>query len=811
MDPECEARSRIRGRSQVKFPKFYRSDIFYYRTYLVTLAPLLVGIGVFGLYLWLGAGQPWLALVGLLILAAGLILTLILAADRLRYMLRPITIVNRAMQRVRDGELDVQIAQRSPGEMGELETGFNRMARELSTAQEALQDRVFQATREAQESMEVVEIRNAELDLARRRAIEASRAKSEFLANMSHEIRTPMNGVIGFTHLLGKTELTEKQLDYLGTIQKSANSLLRIVDDILDFSQLESGKLILSHEPFKLRECVETAVGLWAPQAHARHLELVSMVYSDVPDCLVGDESRIIQIINNLVGNAVKFTERGEIVVRVMLEEEDDHGARVAFAVSDTGIGIPLAEQQRLFLAFDQGSSTTKRLFGGTGLGLSICHSLAEAMNGHISVSSRPGEGSVFHVTLQLERDRDAPPHRSIPPLNRRALLIERHELSRISLRNTLVDMGLAVDDHARFSDCQDRDLSCYALLVVGCSDEAALVEECLTHVRELTDQHRLPLIALVSSSDEELLARFAANGASYCLSKPPPQRHLREALRGCLRSGQTPLVPVPVPKSGNSEAAETDREELLKGKTCLAADDHPINLQLITHLLADMGAKVLQATDGDEAVQLAKNHTIDLAFLDVHMPRMNGLEAARRIRALNSHPPVAIIALTADAAEKNQWEIARAGIEHYLIKPVDNDELRRALNGIHDGVSPTQFIDTRARTMQQQDWPVRDNAQALRIAGGSEGIARKLFEELRAELPTSLEVLRRHLEDNDWAELWQLSHRLHGAAAVCGVPALHHSLGDLQPAISLEDQATVAMLLERVEEEAQRIIDLVV
>ncbi len=795
----------------MKLPKFYRSDIFYYRTFLVTLAPMLVGLGAFGLYLWLGAGQARLALIGLLILGAGLILTLFLAADRLRFMLRPITIVNRAMQRVRDGELNVQLAQRSPGEMGELETGFNTMARELSAAQEALQDRVFQATREAQESMEVVEIRNAELDLARRRAIEANRAKSEFLANMSHEIRTPMNGVIGFTHLLGKTELTEKQLDYLGTIQKSANSLLRIVDDILDFSQLESGKLILTHEPFKLRECVETAVGLWGPQAHAKHLELVSMVYSDVPDCLVGDESRIIQIVNNLVGNAVKFTDRGEIVVRVMLEEDDDQGVRIAFAVSDTGIGIPLAEQQRLFLAFDQGSSTTKRLFGGTGLGLSICHSLAEAMNGHISVSSRAGEGSVFHVTLKLERDRDAPPHRRIPPLNRRALLIEGHELSRISLRNMLADMGLAIDDYARFSDVHDRDLSNYALLVVGCSDEAALLEECLTHVRGLTDQHGLPLIALVSSSDEELLARFAANGASYCLSKPPPQRHLREALRGCLRSGQAPLVPVPVSKPGNDDdkAGSNDREQLLEGKTCLAADDHPINLQLITHLLADMGARVLQAADGDEAVQMAKNHTIDLAFLDVHMPRMNGLEAARRIRALNSHPPVSIIALTADAAEKNQREIARAGIDHYLIKPVNDDELRRALKGLHDGVSPTQFIDARARTMQEHDWPVRDNAQALRIAGGSEGIAKKLFEELRAELPASVEVLRRHLDDNDWAELWQLSHRLHGAAAVCGVPAFHHALGDLQPAISLEDQTTVAMLLERVEQEAQRIIDL--
>jgi len=788
----------------VKFPQFYRSDILYYRTYFVTLAPTLLALGGFGLYLWLGAGRPGLALLGLMMLLAGLAGTLIVAADRLRHMLRPVAIVNRAMQRVRAGELHVRIANLSPGEMGELEAGFNAMAQELASAQELLQERIDHATREAQESMEVIEIRNAELDLARRRAIQASRAKSEFLANMSHEIRTPMNGVIGFLRLLGRTELDEKQRDYLETIEKSAASLLRIVEDILDFSQLESGKLVLSHEPFRLRECVESAATLWAPQAHAKHLELVSMVYSDVPDHLVGDETRIIQILNNLIGNAVKFTERGEIVVRVMLEQEDEHRVTVACSVSDTGIGIPLGEQQRLFQAFDQGSASTKRLFGGTGLGLSICHSLAEAMHGRIDVTSRVGGGSVFHVTLNLDRDPDAPPLRHVPALNRRCVLVEPHELSRIAIRNALTDIGLAVDDFADFDALREFDMSRYALVAVGCSDSESAVKDCLEHIRRLSAQR--PLIALVSSSEESLLARFATGGASYCLSKPPHRRHLHESVRGCLRMGLRARPPAESPSIPIAAPRPLDQDRLLDGKCCIAADDHSINLQLITHLLNDMGATVLQATDGAGAVDLVKEHDIDMAFLDVHMPRMDGLEAARRIQALKPNHPVPIVALTADAAEKNLREIARAGIQYYLIKPVSEEELQRAVRQLLDGVAPAKFINAAMHTAAQREWPVRDQAQAMRIAGGSPGIASKLFDELRAELPDTLAQLRSGLQQSEWSELWQVAHRLHGAAAVCGVPALYHALGDLLPAISLEDEPTASVLLDRVAHEVQRV-----
>jgi len=793
-----------------RIPRFYPSDRIYYRTYFVTLTPLLLGFCGFGVYIWFGENQPGLAMAGLLVLIPALAATLLIAADRLRQALRPVNTINRAIQRVRAGEMEVRVESVSAGELGQLEAGFNAMAQELAGNQDHLQERIDQALHDAQESMEVVEIRNAELDLARRRATDASRAKSEFLAKMSHEIRTPMNGIIGFTRLLGKTELGQKQRDHLQTIEKSAGSLLRIVDDILDFSQLESGKLVLSHEPFRLRGCVESAVTLWAPQAHAKHLELVSMVYSDVPEHLVGDETRIIQILNNLIGNAVKFTEQGEIVARVMLDEEEDHHLSITFAVSDTGIGVALGEQQRLFQPFDQGNASTNRLFGGSGLGLSICHALAKEMGGSIDIVSRVGEGSVFRVTLKLDRNPDAPPMRQPPPLNRRGLLIDPHELSRIALRNAFNDMGLAVDDFAHYSDLDRVDLSRYALVAFGCSDEDTAVEECLHRIAELDAQDQLPIIALLSTSDQVLLERFAAAGAMYCLSKPPHQRHLQESLRGCLRSGLTvqeaARQQIPAAKSNTP----INQDQLLADRLCLAADDHPINLQLITHLLEDMGAQVLQADDGDRAVELAKENAVDMVFLDVHMPRMNGLEAARHIQALHPGRPIPIVALTADAAEKNQREIARAGIHRYLIKPVDEEELRNTVQGLLvTGASPAEFINASAQRVALREWPLRDKEQALRIAGGSDSIATRLFEELRKELPTTIEELRSSLQRKDWSELWHLSHRLHGAAAVCGVPALYHALNDLQPAITLEDDVSARVLLDQVALYAEQIVEL--
>ena len=787
-------------------PPRSRPDPVALRPFLVALLPVVIVTVGFPVYLWLDSGDVRLALVGLASGVAGLAIATLLIIDHLRANLRRVRLVNRAMHRLQDGDLHARITTRSNDEMGELETGFNDMAQELEAAREQLQDRIDQATREVQESMEVIEIRNAELDLARRRAIDASRAKSEFLANMSHEIRTPLNGIVGFAELLGKTGLDDRQQEFLDTIDKSVGALLRIVNDILDFSRIEAGKLVLAHEPFSLRECVATAATLWTPQAHAKQLELVSMVYSDVPDSLVGDEARISQILNNLLDNAIKFTERGDIVVRVMVEDEQAHKATISFAVSDTGIGIPLADQQRLFPAFDQRNSTATRLFGGTGLGLNICHALATAMQGRVDVSSRIDVGSVFHVTLTLDIDPEAPPRRHCLPLNRRGLLIEPHALSRVALLNALRDIGLAVDEAERLDDIANIDASRYALVALACAGDAVSVQQGLEQVRRIRQQSGLPVMVLVSSSDQDILARFTGLGASACLSKPPQRRHLQDAVRHCLRTRPAQAGSEPAAAPRPTRPHDHDNAHPLKGKTCLAADDHPVNLALITHLLCDLGAEVLAAEDGDIAVQLATSNPIDMVFLDVHMPRMNGLEAARRIHAHYADRPVPIVAVTADAAQRNQRDIRRAGISRMLIKPITDTDLRKIVTDINSGIAPAAIIDN-STAPPPTDLPVRDTSQALRIAGGSERIAGKLFSDLCGELPQAIDELSASFDARNWSELWQLSHRLHGAAAVCGVPALYHALGELQPAVALEDDAAVSVLLARTFAEVDRVL----
>ena len=796
----CRRRRHRNGHVVLEPTKDHMAALRPLSLYLLASIPLLLGAGALALYLWLAEGRAGLALVWIGLILFTLVLSALAASHLLRLVLRRVRALNDAMRQVRAGARGVRVTQGPGDEIGGLEAGFNAMARELAAAHDDLQDRVEQARREAQESMEELEIRNAELDLARRRAIQASRAKSEFLARMSHEIRTPMNGVIGFIGLLGRTELDARQRDFLQTISRSAQALLRIVSDILDFSRLEAGRLVLDHEPFRLRDSVESAVVLWAPQADAKGLELVSMVYDDVPEYLVGDETRLIQILNNLLGNAVKFTASGDVVLRVMLEDDGERHVILAFTVSDTGPGIDEQDQETLFKAFEQGGSGGNRAFGGTGLGLSICHALARAMGGDIELASKPGEGAVFRVTLQLEHDPDAPVQRQVQALGRRALLVAAHPLTRIALYNALTGLGLGVDEVAAPDAAQPAQLAGADLVVYVCSAPAAALESELQQIQALATTHRLPVIALVPTHNPALVARYTAAGARYCLSRPPRRRQLRDAVRACLRQDA-------LPAPAESAAADTDQDFPLQGRLCLAADDHPVNLQLIVHLLREMGANVVTAEDGEAAVACAAEQPVDIAFLDVHMPRMSGIEAARRIRALRPERPIPVIALTADAAERNQRELARSGVQRFLIKPIDETALRQAVRDVLDGRARNQAPPSLPPPKPATDWPVRDQAQALRIAGGSAAIAEKLFTDLCAELPDTLSSLQQLVAERDWGELWQLAHRLHGAAAVCGVPGLYHALGDLQPAVALEDEIAVRPLLDRVVDAAGKVL----
>lgn len=348
--------------------------------------------------------------VATLLLLISMCIALLFSYRLMRDVTGPIRNMVNTVDRIRRGQLDSRVEGHMLGELDMLKNGINSMAMSLTAYHEEMQQNIDQATSDLRETLEQMEIQNVELDLAKKRAQEAARIKSEFLANMSHELRTPLNGVIGFTRQVMKTPLSATQIDYLHTIERSANNLLTIINDVLDFSKLEAGKLVLEHIPFMLRETIDEVATLLAPSAHDKGLELTLNVRNDVPEHVLGDPMRLQQVLTNLLGNAIKFTEKGNIDIRIELRSQTAQAVELEVQVHDTGIGISERQQSQLFQAFRQADASITRRHGGTGLGLVITQKLINEMGGDIAFHSQPHKGSTFWFHIRLELNHNAPP-----------------------------------------------------------------------------------------------------------------------------------------------------------------------------------------------------------------------------------------------------------------------------------------------------------------------------------------------------------------------------------------------------------------
>ena len=703
------------------------------------------------------------------------------------------------------------------------------IAQEPSQAKQQPHSKMDQNRSTPMHIQKTIDNQNSEPDLTRKQMQNINNnIESDFLTQLSHEIRTPMNGIVGFTNLLKKTGLTPEQNEYTEMILQSSSGLLNLINGILSFSNFEAGHIRIIKKPFKIRECCEERIIQYTQIAHSKQIELILLIYDDVPNNLHGDPSCIKQLLSTLIDSALKYTHEGEVVVRVMLEEETDAACTLQISVTDTDTGIIKSAQQNLSTPSNQENSLSIHdhdgLGLGLGLGISICHQLIQSLNGSISIDSTPGSGSCYRVTLTLDKALNQPTEPFPDVLQGKNIaLLEAHQISRACLRSQLEHLNTNTQLYENIEQLLTTNIDNIDLIVAGFSSDEFYSRYAKQTVATLHSKLSKPILALLSISENPSLQSIQEAGATQCHTKPLTLTMLSNILTSI-------FAPEAAHHHSNNAQQFSDHHFLV-------VDDDPMNQELVAALLEESSVHITHAHNGHEAIALAAKNHYSLILMDIHMPGINGIEATKIIRDQESPDQrVPIIALTASIEARLRKQALLAGMDDYIAKPFNESQLWSAIERLFsrppyaisknnpqlktstfsnhpakepgEVLTPAHVAITPINTNQSEPaLTIRNIEHALSVAGGSKTLADKMFSALQIELPQQLDAMQKQAADNNWDELWNITHRIHGSTAICGVPALNQAVADLEQAIKTGTAEEKHHNLKQVANEIDRVL----